>query len=66
MNRVLVIGGTTFDSIIYLKSLPDPKPQTIHYAPFNETLGSTGSGKALNLTKLKVNTTLHSIIGDDT
>lgn len=65
MKNVLIIGGTTFDSIIYLKSLPNPEPQTIHYAPFNETLGSTGAGKALNLTKLKVNNTLHSIVGKD-
>lgn len=65
MKNVLVIGGTTFDSIIYLKELPNPEPQTIHYAPFNETLGSTGAGKALNLTKLNVHQTLHSIVGDD-
>jgi sugar/nucleoside kinase (ribokinase family) len=65
MKKVLVIGGTTFDSIIYLKNLPKPEPQTIHYAPFNETIGSTGAGKALNLTRLNVDTTLHSIIGDD-
>jgi sugar/nucleoside kinase (ribokinase family) len=65
MNNVLIIGGTTFDSIIYLKNLPKPEPQTVHYALFNETLGSTGSGKALNLTRLNVENTLHSIIGDD-
>jgi len=65
MKKVLVIGGTTFDSIIYLKNLPSPEPQTIHYAPFNETLGSTGAGKSLNLTRLNVDNTLHSIIGDD-
>lgn len=65
MKKVLVIGGTTFDSIIYLDTLPQPEPHTIHYAPFNETLGSTGAGKALNLTKLGVQTTLHSIIGND-
>ena len=65
MKKVLVIGGTTFDSIVYLENLPKPEPQTIHYAPFNETLGSTGAGKALNLTKLNVETTLHSIIGED-
>ena len=65
MKKVLIIGGTTFDSIISLKTLPNPEPQTIHYAPFNETIGSTGAGKALNLTKLKVPMTLHSIIGND-
>jgi sugar/nucleoside kinase (ribokinase family) len=66
LKKVLVIGGTTFDSIIYLKKLPNPEPQTIHYAPYNETLGSTGAGKALNLTKLNVANALHSILGEDT
>lgn len=65
MKKVLVIGGTTFDSIIHLNELPKPEPQTIFYAPFNETLGSTGAGKAINLAKLNVNCSLHSIIGDD-
>ncbi|WP_210365994.1 carbohydrate kinase family protein [Bacillus sp. REN3] len=65
MKKVLVIGGTSYDSIIYVEKLPLPHPQTIHSVPFNETVGSTGAGKALNLTKLKVPTTLHSIIGND-
>lgn len=65
MKKILVIGGTTFDSIIHFDELPKPEPQTIFYAPFNETLGSTGAGKAINLAKLNVNCTLHSIIGDD-
>ncbi|WP_079508913.1 carbohydrate kinase family protein [Mesobacillus jeotgali] len=65
MKKVLVIGGTTFDTVIHLEKLPNPEPQTIHYAAFTETLGSTGAGKALNLSKLKVPTTLHSIIGND-
>lgn len=65
MKNILVLGGTTYDSIIHLDVLPKPEPQTIHYAAFNETIGSTGAGKALNLTKLNVDTTLHSILGDD-
>lgn len=65
MKKILVIGGTTFDSIIHFDELPKPEPQTIFYAPFNETIGSTGAGKAINLAKLNVNCTLHSIIGDD-
>ncbi|WP_088043148.1 carbohydrate kinase family protein [Bacillus sp. EAC] len=65
MKKVLVLGGTTFDSIITLEKLPEPTPQTIHYAPFHETLGSTGAGKAINLRKLNVPSVLHSIIGDD-
>ncbi|MCX8130398.1 MAG: carbohydrate kinase family protein [Clostridia bacterium] len=65
MKKVVILGGTTYDSIVHLKNLPEQKPQTIHYASFNETLGSTGAGKALNLAKLNVPTVLHSIIGND-
>ena len=65
MKKIFIIGGTTFDHIVYLPQLPKPVPQTIHVAPFHEATGSTGSGKALNLTKLALPNTLHSIIGDD-
>lgn len=65
MQNVLVLGGTTFDSVIRLKKLPEPTSQTIHSAPFHETVGSTGAGKALNLRKLNVPSVLHSIIGND-
>lgn len=65
MKKVFIIGGTTFDQIIYLNELPGNTPQTIHAAPFQETIGSTGAGKALNLTKLGVENTLYSVLGDD-
>ncbi len=66
MPHVFVIGGTTFDHIISLPEFPSPLPQTIHQALFNETTGSTGAGKALALTKLKVPNTLYSVLGNDT
>jgi len=65
VKKIFIIGGTTFDHIVYLPKLPQPVPQTIHVAPFHEATGSTGSGKALNLTKLAVPNMLHSILGDD-
>lgn len=66
MKKVLVIGGTTYDSVVYLKDLPQAKAQTIFASsPLNETIGSTGAEKALNLKKLGIDTTLHSVIGDD-
>jgi acarbose 7IV-phosphotransferase len=65
MQKVFIIGGTTFDHIVYLAELPGNQPQTIHHAPFRETTGSTGSGKALNLTKLGVPNMLYSVLGDD-
>ncbi len=66
MQKVFVIGGTTFDHIVQLEQLPAPVPTTIHEAPFHEGCGSTGAGKSLALTKLGVPNTLYSVIGDDT
>lgn len=65
MQRVFVIGGTTFDHIIYLPEFPEPIPQTIHEAKFNEATGSTGAGKALCLKKLDVPGALYSVLGND-
>ncbi|WP_407527807.1 carbohydrate kinase family protein [Lacibacter sp. MH-610] len=64
-HHIAIIGGTTFDHIVYLPGFPQPIPQTIHKAPFNEGVGSTGSGKALALTKLEIPNTLYSVIGND-
>jgi acarbose 7IV-phosphotransferase len=65
MERIFIIGGTTFDHIVSLPEFPQPVPQTIHQASFHETTGSTGSGKSICLTKLGVPNTLYSILGDD-
>lgn len=65
MKHVLILGGTTFDHIVYLPQLPQPIPQTIHQAQFREGTGSTGSGKALNLNALGVRLSLYSVLGED-
>jgi len=65
MKKVLIAGGVSIDSIIYLPEFPAPLPQTIHECRFNETIGSTGSGKALNLCRLGFDVKLHAIIGHD-
>jgi sugar/nucleoside kinase (ribokinase family) len=65
MKKVLILGGTTYDHIVYLDKFPNPEPQTIHVAPFQEATGSTGSGKALNMTKLGISNTLVSVLGND-
>jgi sugar/nucleoside kinase (ribokinase family) len=65
LPSVLVIGGTTFDHIVYLNNLPDSKPCTIHQCRFQETTGSTGTGKALALHQLGVPVHLISACGDD-
>jgi len=64
-NKVFVAGGSSYNSIITLDDFPTTKPQTIHSCIYNETIGNTGAGKALSLSKLGFNTVLHSLIGMD-
>jgi acarbose 7IV-phosphotransferase len=63
--RVLVLGGVSFDTIIYLAEFPRPEPQTLWSERYHETVGSTGAGKALNFAKLGLPTTFYALIGDD-
>jgi sugar/nucleoside kinase (ribokinase family) len=65
MHKIFIAGSVSFDSIVSLPEFPAPVPQTIHECRFNETIGSTGSGKALNLCRLGFDVTLHAMIGDD-
>lgn len=65
MQKVFIIGGTTFDHIVHLPQLPKPVPHTIHKAVFHEGTGSTGAGKALNMHKLGIPLQLYSVLGND-
>lgn len=65
MNHIFIIGGASYNAVITLNEFPKAIPQTIHSCHFNETIGNTGAGKALTLSKLGFNTTFHSLIGED-
>ena len=65
MKKVFIIGGVSYDTILYMDSFPKPEPQTLYSNHYNETIGSTGSGKALALNKLGLNVSLHAVAGDD-
>tara|TARA_R110001583_G_scaffold162719_1_gene314949 strand:- start:374 stop:1267 length:894 start_codon:yes stop_codon:yes gene_type:complete len=65
MENIFIIGGASYNSVITLDEFPKAIPQTIHNCDFNETIGNTGAGKALTLSKLDFNTTFHSLLGDD-
>lgn len=64
-KKILILGGSSYDHIVYLNEFPRPFPQTIHHAPFRESCGSTGTGKALALTKLNVPNVLYTAFGND-
>ncbi len=65
MASVLVLGGVSYNTMIYLDAFPQPVPQTVFPHGFHETVGSTGAGKALNLHKLGMDVTLYALIGAD-
>jgi sugar/nucleoside kinase (ribokinase family) len=65
MTRALVLGGVSFNLMIYVDAFPAPAPQTLFPRRFHETIGSTGAGKALNLRRLGLQVILHELIGDD-
>ncbi len=64
-KKVFVMGGASYDAIITLPEFPKPVPATFHRSAFKETVGSTGSGKALNLCKLGFEVNFHALIGTD-
>ncbi len=65
MTNVFVSGDVTFNSLIYLERFPQPVAQTVFSKGFHETVGGTAAGKALNLARLGLEVTLHSLIGED-
>lgn len=64
-KNIFVCGGVSYNAIITLPDFFEPKPQTIHSCLYNETIGNTGAGKALALSKLGFQTTLHTLLGKD-
>lgn len=65
MEKVFIIGGASYNAVITLDEFPEAIPQTIHNCQFKETIGNTGAGKALTLSKLGFCVTFHALIGND-
>src|SRR6266550_3294924 len=65
MKTALVLGGVSWNTMLYMRDFPRPQPGTIFTRDYHETVGSTGSGKALNLSKLGFAVTLYGMIGED-
>jgi sugar/nucleoside kinase (ribokinase family) len=64
-KSVLVLGGVSWNTMLYVDTFPRPEPGTVFTRDYHETVGSTGSGKALNLSKLGFDVTLYGMIGED-
>ena len=64
--RALVLGSVAWNTMVYVDTFPDPQPQTLLTRGSRETVGSSGAGKAMNLSRLGVDVTLWALVGDDT
>jgi len=63
--RVVVCGPASWNHLIVLDRLPEPVPHMQFALDDVHTVGGTSAGKALHLSDLGVDVTLHSLIGDD-
>ena len=54
MTRALILGGVSWNTMLYMDEFPEPVPHTAFASGIYETVGSSGAGKALNLRQLDV------------
>jgi sugar/nucleoside kinase (ribokinase family) len=65
VRNILVIGGVTVDTLLYMHEFPDKRPATVFSRAWRRTVGGTGAGKAMALAKLGFGTDIHAFVGDD-
>lgn len=63
--KVLVCGPSSWNQLVELDHLPEPRPQQLLANSAWRTVGGTSAGKALHLTSLDVATELFTQVGDD-
>jgi sugar/nucleoside kinase (ribokinase family) len=63
--NALVLGGVAWNTMVYVDEFPPPVADTVFANGMVETVGSSGAGKALNLTHLGADVTLWALVGDD-
>ena len=63
--QVLVAGPVSWNRIVRLDVLPEPRPHTVFARGHTDTVGGTSAGKALNLADLGAGVTLSTVLGDD-
>ena len=63
--KALVLGGVAWNTMVYIDDFPPPVANTVFARDMRETVGSSGAGKALNLTQLGADVTLWALVGDD-
>lgn len=65
MPKVFVAGPVSWNRLVLLDRLPDPRPHTVFADGHRTAVGGTSAGKALNLASLGAEVTLRTVVGDD-
>ncbi|GEK19553.1 carbohydrate kinase family protein [Cellulomonas xylanilytica] len=65
MPRVLVNGPSSWNTLIRIAALPEPRSSALFASSHHDGLGGTSAGKAVTLAALGVDVTLRTAIGDD-
>lgn len=63
--RTVVVGPASWNTLVRLDELPEPRPHTVFAKDTVRTVGGTSAGKALHLAELGVPVTLVTAVGDD-
>lgn len=64
-DHIFVAGGVSFDTVVQLETLPEPRQATLFARESYEVAGATSAGKALNLAALGHKVTLAAQFGAD-
>lgn len=65
MNEAVIIGGSSWNTLVTLDALPEPRPHTVTAVRHHTAMGGTSAGKALHLADLGVKATIVTVLGDD-
>ncbi|WP_029287999.1 carbohydrate kinase family protein [Cellulomonas sp. HZM] len=65
MPHVLVNGAASWNTLVRLPELPEPRPATLFASGLDDGLGGTSAGKAVTLAALGVDVTLATLLGHD-
>lgn len=65
MPHVLVNGAASWNTLVQVPALPEPRSQTIFASGHHDGLGGTSAGKAVTLAALGLDVTLRTALGDD-
>ncbi|MBY4677224.1 carbohydrate kinase family protein [Marinobacterium arenosum] len=63
--KVMQLGGVSWNTMVYLERWPESPQGSGPASGWQQALGSTGAGKALNLQRLGFEVHLHSLLGSD-